>query len=68
MTTDFSNAVIAIDPGKVTGYMLWVDGEQVIQGQAELWLVIDWVHSIFEGGLRPTLVCEDFIILSLIHI
>lgn len=59
--TDYGNMYIAIDPGKVTGWARWVDGE-FSSGQAELYDVLDWLHATFDRGLRPKLACEDFII------
>lgn len=59
--TDYSKIVIAIDPGKVTGWARWVDGT-FDSGQEDLLDVMDWVNEILLAGVRPLLVCEDFII------
>jgi hypothetical protein len=53
--------VIAFDPGKETGWARMSEGE-FASGQAPLWDVVDWLWSALDGGLRPTIFCEDFII------
>lgn len=61
MATDYSKVAIGIDPGKMTGWARWVDGS-FTSGQDDLWTIMRWVDEILRTGLRPLLVCEDFII------
>lgn len=58
--------IIAIDPGKKTGWAHYYEGV-FESGQAELWVVMAWLHKLLESGVRFTLVCEDFIINAATH-
>lgn len=52
--------VMAFDPGKITGWASLRLGE-FFSGEDELQPILEWVNSILYEGLKPTIVCEDFI-------
>jgi len=58
--------IIAIDPGKMTGWArLTPRGGAVAHsfggGEQPLYDVLHWIHESMKQGLRPDIVCEDFI-------
>lgn len=52
--------IMAFDPGKMTGWAALRLGS-FYSGQDELQSILAWVDEILSDGLRPTIVCEDFI-------
>jgi hypothetical protein len=54
--------VLAVDPGKVTGYVVWSEGKLPVAGQAPQDDFLDWadgtVHAYQPWDLR--VVCEKF--------
>jgi len=52
--------IVAIDPGKMTGYALLKPGS-FLSGQAPLQDALVWIDETFTAGHRMTIVCEDFI-------
>ena len=55
------STVLAVDPGKTTGYALWTDGERV-EGELYAEAFLDYAESVLKTGTVDTVVCERFII------
>lgn len=53
-------SIVAIDPGKVTGWAEIRLGE-FHSGQADMFEILEWVDAAINFGFFPTIVCEDFI-------
>lgn len=52
--------VLAIDPGKKTGWAVWVDGELIEYGETEHY---EWLDEFFSYyGPTDLVVCEDYLI------
>ncbi len=53
--------ILAVDPGKTTGYVLWTDGERV-EGELYGEAFLDRADELIESGEVDVVVCERFII------
>lgn len=52
--------IIAVDPGKMTGWASFTLGE-FHSGQTESAPYLMWFDETLQRGIRPIIVCEDFI-------
>ena len=52
--------VVAIDPGKVTGWARLLDGV-FASGELPCYQALHWIYESLKQGIKPILVCEDFI-------
>lgn len=53
--------IIAIDPGKMTGWARLNPAGSFISGQQPLYDVLYFIHEMMKQGVKPEVVCEDFI-------
>ena len=53
--------VLAVDPGKATGYCIWKDGER-IEGELYFDRFLEKAAQLIESGEIDTVVCERFIV------
>lgn len=52
--------IVAVDPGKMTGWAMLKLGE-FSSGQTVGSAFLIWIDEALQGGLMPSIVCEDFI-------
>jgi len=61
MTDRDLHGILAVDPGKMTGWARLTNGE-FDSGECSMEEFLTWIKTtIIEIGLRPHIVCEDFI-------
>ncbi len=53
--------IIAIDPGKMTGWARLNKNLVFNSGEQPLYDVIHFVYEIMKQGVKPEIICEDFI-------
>lgn len=53
--------VLSVDPGKMTGYVIWTDGERE-EGELSHEPFLDFACDLVEAGGIDVIVCERFII------
>ena len=56
-----TEAIVAIDPGKVTGWAVLSEDGKYTGGEAVLHEVMASIETLLVEGRRPIIVCEDFI-------
>lgn len=54
--------IMAIDPGKMTGWARLITPNAFSSGEQPLENVLHFIFETLEQGFKPTLICEDFIV------
>lgn len=52
--------ILAVDPGLLTGYAWWVDGEVIHYGEADHRIFVQWASD--RASAVDVVVCEDYVI------